>query len=257
MSAPAPHLIVDGLTKTFTLHLLGGRQVPALRGISFSVAVGSFVGIIGRSGSGKSTLLKCLFRTNLPTGGAAVYRTAAGDAVDLATASDETIIALRGAEIGYVAQFLRPTPRVTAVELVARPLLARGVAPDEARARAAALLGRLGLPADLHDGYPVLFSGGEQQRVNIARALVALPRLLLLDEPTSALDGANQATVIALLREVHARGTTILAIFHDLRIMRQVAQYYLQLHEGRVVDRGEIGALPALPLPAGVTDGFD
>jgi alpha-D-ribose 1-methylphosphonate 5-triphosphate synthase subunit PhnL len=121
---------------------------------------------------------------------------------------------------------------------VARPLIARGVEREAARATSGDLLRRLALPADLLDGYPVLFSGGEQQRVNIARALIALPRLLLLDEPTSALDAANQATVIELLRDAHAAGTTIIGIFHDLAVMHQLADAYLLLRDGRVIESG-------------------
>ena len=116
---------------------------------------------------------------------------------------------------------------------------------EEARGHAAALLRRLALPDDLLDGYPVLFSGGEQQRVNIARALIAPPRLLLLDEPTSALDAANQETVLALLREAHAAGTTIIGTFHDLDIIRRLADRYLHVRDGRVVEEG-----PALEVPA-------
>jgi alpha-D-ribose 1-methylphosphonate 5-triphosphate synthase subunit PhnL len=250
MSSPV-HLAVEGLTKTFTLHLLGGRRVAGLRGLSFTVEAGAFVGLVGASGSGKSSLLKCLYRTYLPTAGAVRYRAAAGAVVDLVTADDETMIALRGEEIGHVSQFLRPTPRVTAVDLVARPLLARGETLAVARGRATDLLRRLALPDDLLDGYPVLFSGGEQQRVNIARALIALPRLLLLDEPTSALDAANQARVIALLREAHAAGTTIIGIFHDLEVLRQLADRYLEMRDGEIVGGGPVAALSSeAPLAA-------
>jgi alpha-D-ribose 1-methylphosphonate 5-triphosphate synthase subunit PhnL len=240
MPAPDIHLTVDGLVKTFTLHLLGGRAVAGLRGVSFAVPRGAFVGVIGPSGSGKSSLLKCIYRTYLANDGSARYVAADGRAIDLIAAPDEEIIALRGGELGYVSQFLRPTPRVTAVDLVARPLVGRGVGREEARGRAADLLRRLALPADLLDGYPVLFSGGEQQRVNIARALIALPRLLLLDEPTSALDAANQATVIELLREAHAAGTTILGIFHDLDVLRQLADSYILMRDGELAGRGAV-----------------
>ncbi len=231
-------LAVNELKKQFVLHVLGGKRVVALRGLSFAVEEGAFVGVLGPSGGGKSTLLKCLYRTYLASHGSVAYTTARGATVDLARADDETLIALRGAEIGYVSQFLRPTPRVTAVDLVARPLIGRGVAREEAQARAAAILRRLALPDDLLDGYPVLFSGGEQQRVNIARALIAPPRLLLLDEPTSALDAANQQTVLTLLRETHAAGTTIIGTFHDLDVIRQLADRYLHISDGLIRDEG-------------------
>jgi alpha-D-ribose 1-methylphosphonate 5-triphosphate synthase subunit PhnL len=238
MAFAKSHLVVEDLRKTFTLHVLGGKRVAALRGVSFVVAPGEFVAILGPSGGGKSTLLKCVYRTYLATGGALNYRRADGEVVDLVGAPDDVMLALRDGEIGYVSQFLRPTPRVTAVDLVARSLLDRGVGKDEARERATALLRRLALPDDLLDGYPVLFSGGEQQRVNIARALIAPPRLLLLDEPTSALDTANQETVVALLREVHAAGTTILGTFHDLDLVRRLADRYLMIREGELPGSG-------------------
>jgi len=235
------HLDVRNLDKRFTLHLLGGRTVHALRGVSFSAPQGAFLALIGASGSGKSTLLKCLYRSCLTTAGEIDYRTATGDIVDLATASDDEMIELRGAarEIGYVSQFLRPTPRVTALDLVAAPLVAAGTPREDARTRAAALLGRLGIPVDLFDGFPALFSGGEQQRVNIARALIRLPRLLLLDEPTSALDSANLETVVDVLAEVQARGTTVIGIFHDLDVVERLAGSYLLMRAGQVIDRGE------------------
>jgi len=238
--ASTVHLAVEGLEKTFTLHLLGGRRVTALRSVSFAVAPGEFVGLIGASGSGKSTLLKCLYRTYLASGGHARYWTADGGTFDLAAAADDAIVALRGerGEIGYVSQFLRPTPRVTAVDLVAVPLVNRGVDRDEARGRAADLLRRLALPPELVDGFPALFSGGEQQRVNIARALIAPSRLLLLDEPTSALDAANEATVVTLLGEARAAGTTILGIFHDLEVVRRLADSFLLLQGGRLLGGG-------------------
>jgi alpha-D-ribose 1-methylphosphonate 5-triphosphate synthase subunit PhnL len=237
-------LTVSDLQKEFVLHVLGGKRVVALRGLSFAVERGTFVGILGPSGGGKSTLLKCLYRTYLASHGTIAYERADGATIDLASADDEEIIALRGYEIGYVSQFLRPTPRVTAVDLVARPLIGRGTGRGEARAQAVALLRRLALPDDLLDGYPVLFSGGEQQRVNIARALIAPPRLLLLDEPTSALDAANQETVLALLRETHAAGTTILGTFHDLDVIRRLADRYLHIRDGLVAGEG-----PAMEVP--------
>ncbi len=237
MTAP-PLLTVTDLRKEFVLHVLGGKRVVALRGLSFAIERGAFVGVLGPSGGGKSSLLKCLYRTYLPTGGTICYNGADGAALDLARADDDAILALRGAEIGYVSQFLRPAPRVTAIDLVARPLIGRGTGRDEARDWAATLLRRLSLPEDLLDGYPVLFSGGEQQRVNIARALIAPPRLLLLDEPTSALDATNQETVLGLLRETHAAGTTIIGTFHDLAVLRRLADRYLHIRDGRLAGEG-------------------
>jgi len=244
-----PLLIVEDLAKVFTLHLLGGKRVAGLRPVSFEIGEGAFIAVVGPSGGGKSSLLKCLYRTYLPTGGRALYRSGDGTVTDLATAPDAGIVALRGREIGYVSQFLRPTPRVTAVDLVAAPLLARGVAREEARERAAVLMRRLALPADLMDGFPALFSGGEQQRVNIARTLIAPSRLLLLDEPTSALDSGNQETVIALLDEARRAGTTVLGIFHDFGLVRRLADGFLAFKEGQLVATGTADQLPT-PLAA-------
>lgn len=247
------HLAVEDLQKIFTLHLLGGREVVALRDVTFSVERGEFLAIVGGSGSGKSTLVRCLYRTYLATGGALHYRLGDGQSIDLAAAGDDDIISLRGerAELGYVSQFLRPTPRVTAVDLVATSLVVRGVARDEAREEATSLLRRLGLPAELCDAYPVFFSGGEQQRVNIARALIALPRLLLLDEPTSALDSANQQIVMRLLREARDRGVTVIGVFHDLPLVRQEADRFLHMQNGRVADRGPAAMATLDYVPAG------
>lgn len=249
-----PLLAVEDLTKTFTLHLLGRKQVAALRPTSFTVDEGEFIAVIGPSGGGKSSLLKCIYRTYLPTGGQVRYRASDGEVTDLASASDATIVELRGQEIGYVSQFLRPTPRVTAVDLVAAPLVTRGTERDEARERASAILRRLGLPKDHLSGFPAVFSGGEQQRVNIARALIAPSRLLLLDEPTSALDSGNQETVISLLSEARAAGTTVLGIFHDLALVRRLADGFLAFKGGELVTTGTADELPpSLPEPLAAT----
>lgn len=217
-------LSIRGLTKTFALHLRGGRLLEGCRPLSFDVAPGAFLALAGPSGSGKSTVLKCIFRTYLPTAGAIRYRSAALGEVDLAAAPDRQVLDLRTREIGYVSQFLRVLPRVPAVELVMQPLLARGgVERDEARARAEALLDRLRIPRALHDAFPATFSGGEQQRVNIARALIREPRLLLLDEPTASLDRASVARVLEALADLRARGTTMIGVFHDPALLASVA----------------------------------
>jgi alpha-D-ribose 1-methylphosphonate 5-triphosphate synthase subunit PhnL len=232
-----PHLSVQGLHKQFVLHLLDGKRLTGFSDVSFDVPATRFVGIAGRSGSGKSSLLKCIYRTYLADGGSMQYRKADGSLVDLATADDDTMLALRSGEIGYVSQFLRPTPRVRALDLAARPLLQRGVPLDEARERAAELFARLELPRELWDGYPILFSGGEQQRVNLTRALVAEPRLLLLDEPTSALDESLQARVVELLAEAGGRGTTMIGVMHDTALLTELADTVITMEHGRIVDR--------------------
>jgi alpha-D-ribose 1-methylphosphonate 5-triphosphate synthase subunit PhnL len=232
-----PHLSVRGLDKQFVLHLLDGKRLTGFSDISFDVPAGRFVGIAGRSGSGKSSLLKCVYRTYLADAGAMLFRRAGGTTVDLAAADDDTMLELRGTEIGYVSQFLRPTPRVRALDLAARPLLRRGVALTEARERVAELFERLSLPRELWDGYPILFSGGEQQRVNLTRALVAEPRLLLLDEPTSALDASLQDRVVELLAEAGGRGTTMIGVMHDTALLAELADEVITMADGRIVNR--------------------
>jgi len=226
-------LTVTALRKTFTLHLLGGRELPALVDVSLTVGPGELVAVLGPSGSGKSTLLKCLARTYLPTGGSAMY-----GAVDLVTAPDHVIVALRATEIAVVSQFLHAVPRTPADLVVAEPLLRNGVDRGAARAAARHVMDRLQLPPALHDGYPATFSGGERQRVNLARALVNRPRLVLLDEPTSALDPATRTAAVGLIRERVATGAAAVGVFHDLRTVEELATRALLVDRGRVVAEG-------------------
>lgn len=230
-------LKVRDLHKQFELHILNGKQVLGFSDISFDVPEGSFVGIAGASGSGKSSLLKCLYRTYLVDGGTIEYTRADGSTVDVVNASDDVVLDLRAAELGYVSQFLRPTPRVTALDLAARPLVRRGVSTRDAHERVIEYFARLELPRDLWDGYPILFSGGEQQRVNLARALASQPRLLLLDEPTSALDGSLQREVVRLLAEARDRGTTMVGVMHDTALLTALSDELLTMERGRVVRR--------------------
>jgi alpha-D-ribose 1-methylphosphonate 5-triphosphate synthase subunit PhnL len=241
----SPHVSVRGLDKQFVLHLLGGKRLTGFVDVSFDAPAARFVGIAGRSGSGKSSLLKCLYRTYQADAGTMLYRRADGTTVDLASADDDAMLDLRATEIGYVSQFLRPTPRVGALDLAARPLARRGVAMAESRERVAELFDRLELPRELWDGYPILFSGGEQQRVNLTRALAAEPRLLLLDEPTSALDASLQGRVVELLAEARGRGTTMIGVMHDTALLAELADVVITLEGGRIVDR-QAGRAPAL-----------
>jgi alpha-D-ribose 1-methylphosphonate 5-triphosphate synthase subunit PhnL len=233
----SPHLSVRGLHKQFVLHLLDGKQLTGFSNVSLDVPKGRFIGIAGRSGSGKSSLLKCIYRTYLADRGSVLYHRADGSTVDLATADDDTMLELRAEEIGYVSQFLRPTPRVRALDLAARPLTRRGIPQTEARERVAELFSRLELPRELWDGYPILFSGGEQQRVNLTRALVAAPRLLLLDEPTSALDESLQERVVEVLAEAGGRGTSMIGVMHDTALLAQLADVVVTMEHGAIVDR--------------------
>ncbi|MCS6803210.1 MAG: ATP-binding cassette domain-containing protein [Chloroflexota bacterium] len=236
------HLSIRDLTKRFVLHLLGGKTVVGFEGISFDVAEGQFLGLAGPSGSGKSSLLKAIYGTYLVQSGAMLYRRSDGVIVDLATADEETKLDLRQQELAFVSQFLRPAPRVKAIDLAARPLIAKGVEDAEARERVAALFDRLRLPRELWESYPALFSGGEQQRVNLARALALRPRLLLLDEPTSALDPSLQQTVVDLLAEERSRGVTMIGVMHDEALLRRLADEVIRLDRGRLAQPRAAGA---------------
>lgn len=246
----SPQLEIRALTKRFTLHVLRGKRVTAFHDVDLDLPEGSATGVIGPSGSGKSSLLKCVYRTFLPTSGRALYRTAAREQVDLVSADEQAILALRRREIGYVSQFLRVVPRVPALDVVAGVRAAQGVSPEQASAEAAALLTRLRLPRDLWDSFPVLFSGGEQQRLNVARALITRPRLLLLDEPTSALDRENGAAVVDLLLEARRQGTTMLGIFHDPRMVAALCDRVAVMRNGELLDVRPPGELDLTTAPA-------
>ena len=215
-------LKAEGLAKGFTLHLRG-TTIPVLRDVGLTVAAGECVALSGPSGAGKSTLMRLLQGNYGADAGAILVRRPEGEVVDLAAAPPRAVVALRRDTIGYVSQFLRVIPRVSALDVAAEPLLARGVAREEARARAAALLRRLNLPEHLHALPPATFSGGEQQRVNLARGFIAPFPLLLLDEPTASLDAANRAVVVGLIDEAKARGAALVGIFHDAEVRDRVA----------------------------------
>jgi alpha-D-ribose 1-methylphosphonate 5-triphosphate synthase subunit PhnL len=225
-------LEVKNLSKTFTLHILGGKVIEGFGSVSFRVAPGEFLGLAGRSGSGKSSVLKCIYGTYLPSAGELWFASESHGKVNLARGPEQTILHIRNREMGYVSQFLRVIPRVAAVDVVAEPLLRLGTDPGTARRRASALLERLAIPAKLHDAYPATFSGGEQQRINIARAVIWEPRLLLLDEPTASLDRGSQEIVIGLLKELKQKGTSMIGIFHDRTSMEAIANNVLEMSNG-------------------------
>ena len=201
---------IRDLCKSFTLHNQGAAVIPVMSGAALSVAPGECVGLIGASGAGKSTLMRMVWGNYLAASG----KVRVG-ALDVATAAPREISRLRRETLGYVSQFLRVVPRVPTIQVVAEPLLNLGVPQGQARARAADLLARLNIPERLWSLSPTTFSGGEQQRVNIARGFAHGYRALLLDEPTASLDITNREVVLTLIEEAKARGAAILGIFHD------------------------------------------
>lgn len=208
---------VRDLSKRFTLHNQGGAVIPVMAGACLTVNPGECVGLVGQSGAGKSTLMRMVYGNYLAAGGSIRV-----GGLDVTQAEPRQIIALRRQVLGYVSQFLRVVPRVPTIEVVAEPLLQLGVAPAQARARAADLLARLNIPERLWALSPTTFSGGEQQRVNIARGFAHDYPALLLDEPTASLDATNRAVVLTLIEEAKARGAAILGIFHDEGARAQV-----------------------------------
>ncbi|NDW04810.1 phosphonate C-P lyase system protein PhnL [Jiella pacifica] len=222
--SPKTRLVLEDVAKSFTNHLRGGIHLPVVRNVSFAVDAGEVVVLGGPSGVGKSSILRMIYGNYGVEAGHILMRGAAGDPfADLATASPREVGALRRTVVGYVSQFLRAIPRVSALDVVAEPLFARGVEPATARESAAVLLERLNLPAALYDLPPATFSGGEKQRVNIARGFLTDHPILLLDEPTASLDNANRDVVCELIAEKRQRGVAILGIFHDEEVRGRVA----------------------------------
>lgn len=215
-------LQTTGLSKTFTLHNQGGIRLPVFDTLEMTLAAGECLALVGPSGAGKSSLIRCLYGNYLPQHGAILVRHR-GAMVDITKVHPQRIIDIRRYTIGFVSQFLRAIPRVSALDVVAEPLVARGTDADAAREAAAAVLARLNIPERLWNLAPAAFSGGEQQRVNIARSFVADYPILLLDEPTASLDPDNRAIVVDMIVEARSRGTGIVGIFHDVDVRRAVA----------------------------------
>jgi alpha-D-ribose 1-methylphosphonate 5-triphosphate synthase subunit PhnL len=215
-------LAVEGVARSFVVHQLGGLVIPVVENVGFEVGAGECVVLAGPSGAGKSSILKMVYG-NYGVDRGAVRVCGDHGLVDLATADPRVILELRRTTIGWVSQFLRVVPRVPTLDVVMEPALAMGLDRDAARARATELLRRLHLPERLWSLSPTTFSGGEQQRVNIARGLVARRPLLLLDEPTASLDAENREAVIGLIEEEKAAGVALLGIFHDTDVRDRVA----------------------------------
>jgi alpha-D-ribose 1-methylphosphonate 5-triphosphate synthase subunit PhnL len=208
--------------KTFTMHLQGGVELPVVRGVSFHVAPGECVVLSGPSGAGKSSILKMIFGNYRCDGGRIGIRHE-GAVIDLATAQPRQVLSVRRSTIGYVSQFLRAVPRVATLDVVAEPLIVNGIARTEARERAGLLLRRLNIPERLWTLPPSTFSGGEQQRVNIARGFISELPILLLDEPTASLDAANRAVVVELIDQKKRQGAAMVVIVHDDEIRHLIA----------------------------------
>jgi alpha-D-ribose 1-methylphosphonate 5-triphosphate synthase subunit PhnL len=219
---------VDNVAKTFTLHNQGGAVLPVFARIEMSVAAGEMVVLSGASGVGKSTLLRILYGNYRPTAGR-IEITHEGRPVDIVSAAPRTVLEVRRRTLGWVSQFLRVIPRVSALDIVRDPLLARGADPAEATTRAEAMLARLNLPERLWRLPPATFSGGEQQRVNIARSFVDPAPILLLDEPTASLDSANRDVVVDLINDARGNGAAIVGIFHDESVRDRLATRLLDL----------------------------
>lgn len=218
----SPALELTAVSKTFTMHLRGGLRLPVVAGVAFAVRAGECVVLAGPSGAGKSSILKMIFGSYRCDAGSILVRHG-GSAIDVAIAEPRRILALRRDVLGYVSQFLRAVPRVPALDVVAEPLVMAGVARPSAQHKAAELLRRLNIPERLWLLPPATFSGGEQQRVNIARGFVSDQPILLLDEPTASLDADNRAVVVDLVREKKRRGTAIVAIAHDDDVRSAIA----------------------------------
>jgi alpha-D-ribose 1-methylphosphonate 5-triphosphate synthase subunit PhnL len=211
-----------GAEKSFTMHLQGGVRLPVVRGVSFDVKAGECVVLSGPSGAGKSSILKMIFGNYRCDGGRIGIRHE-GAMLDLAKAEPRQVLSVRRATIGYVSQFLRAVPRVATIDVVAEPLIATGTPRSDARSEAGELLHRLNIPERLWALPPSTFSGGEQQRVNIARGFISDHPILLLDEPTASLDAANREVVVQLIDEKKRAGMAMVAIVHDDEIRQRIA----------------------------------
>jgi alpha-D-ribose 1-methylphosphonate 5-triphosphate synthase subunit PhnL len=226
---PTP-LVVSAVAKSFTMHLREGIRLPVVAGVSFSIRSGECAVLGGPSGAGKSSILKMLYGNYSADAGQIIVQHH-DQLVDLASASPRTVLDIRRDTIGYVSQFLRTVPRVSALDVVAEPLVSLGEEREKARDRARTLLARLNLPEKLWALPPATFSGGEQQRVNIARGFITAHPILLLDEPTASLDAKNREVVIGLIAEKKSCGIALLGIFHDADVRQAVADRIIDVTE--------------------------
>jgi alpha-D-ribose 1-methylphosphonate 5-triphosphate synthase subunit PhnL len=225
-------LEVINLSKEFLMHIRGGKKIISFSNVSFSLKRGEFLGLTGPSGIGKSSLLKCIYRTYIPTSGDVLYTDRSGNGINIASADEHSILKLREHEIGYISQFLRVIPRVSAFDVVVNALNSKGFDRKICEVKAGEYLKRVGIPETLWEMYPSTFSGGEKQRLNIVHAIVSKPRLLLLDEPTASLDAGSKREVVSLLEDLKNEGTTMVGVFHDHETMKKLADSQLNLEAG-------------------------
>jgi alpha-D-ribose 1-methylphosphonate 5-triphosphate synthase subunit PhnL len=227
---PVPRLSVVNLEKTFLMHIQNNVEINVFSRFSLKINAGDCAVLVGPSGMGKSTFLKCLYGNYTVSSGEIVIHFDDGD-ININRVNPQWVYYLRRNTIGYVSQFLRVVPRVAAIDIVMEPLIVRGVGKSKAREKAASLLSRLNIPQSLWELSPTTFSGGEQQRINIARGFIAHYPILLLDEPTASLDANNRAVVVELIEEAKSEGTAIVGIFHDEQVREQVANRIIDLEE--------------------------
>ncbi len=228
---PDAILEVRNFSKCFYLHEQG-QTIPSGQDVELNVYPGRLTALVGRTGAGKSSILKGIYRSYLPSSGTILYRCGNGEIVDLAAVDEHRIIELRRQEIGFVTQFLHALPRQSTVDVVAQPLYRQGMERQQARQHAKELLAAMKLPERLWDISPASFSGGEKQRVNLARGLIMQPRLLLLDEPTASLDPHTAHTVITLLEQLKQQGSAMLAIFHQPELVVRLAEEVITVSNG-------------------------
>ncbi|KPI47126.1 phosphonate ABC transporter ATP-binding protein [Clostridioides difficile] len=230
-------LEVNNFSKDFDLHALN-KTIKACSNINFEVSKGEFLGIIGKSGAGKSTILKSIYKTYIPTTGEIIFNSEIYGNVDLAKIEDREMINLRKKEIGYVSQFLKTLPRITAIELVIHSLIESGVEKECSYDMAKDILNQFEIKENLWDAYPNNFSGGEKLRLNLAQAMVKKPRLLLLDEPTASLDNQSKIYVKEKMLELKSQGTTMIGIFHDIEFMETVIDKTFTMTKGTISESG-------------------
>lgn len=227
------HLEVLNLSKSFKMHILSGKEIVAFQNISFTVERGTFLGVVGRNGSGKSSLLRCIYRNYEPTSGD-IFLYDGSECVNLAKISDPEVLEIRKMRIGYVSQFFRPIPRLSAMDVVIEPLLDKGWGREEAQERARELFRLFDFPENLWDAFPSTFSGGERQRINLIRLLINSPELVLLDEPTASLDAKSRKIILDIIKEMTQRRITILCVFHNEPVLERLAHDILDMDRAEV-----------------------